>query len=83
MLYVVYAAPALLAEVALDAALVAGINRRLRKEDARHWLDSAFRHTWLPALIVASCLYAAGMAFQWAAPDARSIGDVVRALRAD
>ena len=81
MLYVIYAAPALLAEVALDAALVAGIYRKLRKEEARHWLGSAFRHTWLAAMIVAICLYAAGMAFQWAMPDARSIGDVVRALR--
>ena len=81
MFYVVYAAPVLLAEVALDAALVTGIYRRLRKEDARHWLGSAVRHTWLPALIAALCLYAAGMALQWAAPDARSIGDAVRAVR--
>ena len=80
MLYVVYAAPALLAEVALDAALVTGIYRKLRKEDARHWLDSAFRHTWLPAAIAAISLYAAGTLFQWAVPAARSMGDLVRAL---
>jgi hypothetical protein len=81
MLYVVYSAPVLLAEVALDAALVTGIYRRLRKEDARHWLGSAVRHTWLPAVIAATCLYAAGMALQWAMPDARSIVDIVRAVR--
>ena len=51
-----YAAPVLLAEVALDAALVAGIYRKLRKEDARYWLGSALRHTWLPAVIAAVCL---------------------------
>lgn len=81
IVYVVYVAPVLLAEVALDAALVTGIYRKLRQEDVRHWLDSAFRRTWLPAVIAAVCLYAAGAAFQWAMPDARSIGDVVRALR--
>jgi hypothetical protein len=78
--YVVYTAPVLLAEVALDAALVTGIYRKLRKEDARHWLGSALRHTWLPATIAAVCLWITGTALQWAMPDARSIGDVVRAL---
>jgi hypothetical protein len=78
--YVVYTAPVLLAEVALDAALVTGIYRKLRKEDARHWLHSALRHTWLPATIAAVCLWITGTALQWAMPDARSIGDVVRAI---
>ena len=80
MFYVVSAAPILLAEVALDAALVTGIYRRLRKEDARYWLGSALRHTWLPATIAAVCLWITGTALQWAMPGARSIGDVVRAL---
>jgi hypothetical protein len=30
---------------------VTGIYRKLRKEDARHWLGSALRHTWLPAVV--------------------------------
>ena len=80
MFYVVYAAPVLLAEIALDAALVAGIYRKLRKQDARYWLGSALRHTWKPAAIAAACLWVAGTALQWAVPYARSIGDVVRAL---
>ena len=45
--YVVYAAPALLAEVALDAALVGTIYRRLRKSDQRYWLETAVRRTWV------------------------------------
>ena len=80
MIYVVYAAPVLLAEIALDAALVAGIYRKLRKQDARYWLGSALRHTWKPAAVAAVCLWITGTALQWAVPDARSIGDVVRAL---
>ncbi len=80
MFYVVYAAPVLLAEIALDAALVAGIYRKLRKQDARYWLGSALRHTWKPAAVAALCLWVTGTALQWAVPYARSIGDVVRAL---
>ena len=78
MLYVVYLAPVLLAEVALDAALVTGIYRKLRKKDAGHWLGSAVRHTWLPATIAAVCIAFAGLVLQWAQPTARSIGDVFR-----
>jgi hypothetical protein len=80
MVYVVYAAPALLAEVALDAALVTGIYRRVRKQDLRHWLYSAVRSTVIPAVIVAVCMALAGAALQWAAPTALSIGDVFREL---
>ena len=80
MFSVVYAAPLLLAEVALDAALVGGVYRRLRREDARHWLGSAFRRTWLPALAISLLMMAAGFALQWAAPEARSIGGAMRLL---
>jgi hypothetical protein len=80
ILYVVYAAPILLAEVALDAALVTGLYRRIRREDARYWLESAVRRTWLPALIAALFLMAAGAAVQMAIPTADSIGDVWRTL---
>lgn len=78
VLYVVYLAPVLLAEVALDAALVTGIYRQLRKKDAGHWLGAAVRHTWLPATIAAVCIAFAGLVLQWAQPTARSIGDVFR-----
>lgn len=80
LVYVVWAAPLLLAEVALDAAVIGGLYRRLRREDARHWLDSAFRRTWLPATAISLTLMAVGFAAQWAVPTAQSIGDVVREL---
>ncbi|HJU43714.1 MAG TPA: hypothetical protein VJ691_12890 [Vicinamibacterales bacterium] len=78
LFYVVYYAPLLLAEVALDAALVTGIYRKLRKQDTGHWLGSAIRHTWKPAVIIALCLFVVGTVIQWAAPSARTIGDVFR-----
>lgn len=76
--YVVYYAPLMLAEIALDAALVTGIYRRLRKQDTSHWLGSAIRHTWKPAMAIAACLFVVGVVIQWAMPSAGTIGDVLR-----
>jgi uncharacterized membrane protein YgcG len=78
LLYVVYYAPLLLAEVALDAALVTGIYRKLRRQDTGHWLGSAIRRTWKPAVVIALCLFVGGSAIQWMAPAARTIGDILR-----
>ena len=79
--YVIYAAPLLLAEVALDAAVVSTLYRRLRKDDVSHWALTVLKRTWIPA--VALVLFAAigGYALQRIAPDARSIGGVIRELR--
>ncbi len=81
VLYVVYIAPILLAEVALDAALVTAVYRRLRPHDAQHWAVGVVRQTWIPATVLALCLSGAGFALQQVAPGARSIGGVVAHLR--
>lgn len=78
--YIVYAAPLLLAEVALDAALVSTLYRRLHKHDVGHWAGAAFRLTWLPATALTFFMAAAGFALQRIAPQAQSIGGVLRAL---
>lgn len=80
--YVIYIAPMLLAEVALDAALVSAVYRRLRKEDVGHWTGAVFRRTWIPAAILVIFMFVAGYAAQRLAPEARSIGGVIRALTA-
>ena len=77
-LWVVYAAPALFAELLFDAALAAGFYRRLRRGDARHWLDTALRHTVLPFFATLVVLIAFGFAVQHLRPDAHSIGDLLR-----
>lgn len=81
--YVIYAAPVLLAEVALDAALVSTLYRRLRRDDVGHWSGAVVRRTWMPAAVLIVSLMVGGYALQYLAPDARSIGGVVRALSAD
>ena len=78
--YVVYIAPLLLAEVVLDAVLVSTMYRRLRREDIRWWAASVFRRTCVPAMILMIFMGATGWALQQIAPDARSIGGVVREL---
>jgi hypothetical protein len=80
--FVVYSAPLLLAEVALDAALVSTVYRRLRREDAGHWAATALRQTWLSAGTLIVFMGVLGFAFQQLAPDARSIGGVLRHLLA-
>jgi hypothetical protein len=79
ILYVVYVAPALLAEVALDAALVSSVYRRLRRRDLGHWGTTVLRRTWAPAVIMIVFMSGAGYVLQHVAPDARSLGDIVRA----
>lgn len=75
---VVYSAPVLLAEVALDAALVGAVYRKLRREDQGWWATTALRKTWGSAAVLVAFMAVLGFALQKFAPDAVSIGDVVR-----
>lgn len=77
---VIYAAPLLLAEVALDAAIVGTLYRRLRREDSSHWVFTVVRRTWLPALLLIALAASLGYLLQAIAPGARSIGGVLAAL---
>jgi hypothetical protein len=78
--YVIYSAPVLLAEVAIDAAIMSGLYRRLTRRPASHWAMTVVRHTAIPALIVMVFAGLAGYAAQRLVPEARSIGGVIRAL---
>ena len=77
-LYVVWVAPILLAEILVDALLVAGVARGLKNAHGQHWLRSALRATWIPALIVFTFLALAGFVLEVAFPEAHSIGGVVK-----
>lgn len=71
---VVCAAPGLLAEVFLDVALVAALYKRLSHIERRHWLATAIRRTWMPALSAAVVLALAGALMQGLLPETKSIG---------
>jgi hypothetical protein len=78
--YVIYMAPVLLAEVALDAAIVSVLYRRLRRDEQGYWLTTVLKRTWAPALVLVAFTFLAGFALQMAAPEARSIGGVIRSV---
>jgi hypothetical protein len=79
--YVIYAAPLLLAEVALDAAIVSTLYRRLRQDDVSHWAVTVLKRTWMSAAALMVFAALGGYAMQQIAPEARSIGGVIRELR--
>ena len=76
VVYVIYLAPLLLAEVLVDGVLLVGFYKRLKRPEPEHWALCAVRRTWIPAIIVAVTFFFAGVVFQSLAPDARSIGGV-------
>jgi hypothetical protein len=81
VMYVISTAPVLLSEVALDAAIVSTLYGRLRKQDMSHWAVTVLRRTWVPALGLLALAAVGGYALERAAPEAQSIGSVIRALR--
>lgn len=55
---------------------MAGLYKRVKQIEPRHWMRAALRQTLLPAILVALFFTVAGYALQKAVPDAYSIGDV-------
>jgi hypothetical protein len=76
-LFVVWSAPMLFAEISVDALLSAGLYRRLRHLEPRHWMRAAVRRTIVPFLLTTVAVGAAGFGMQHFAPDAHSIGQVM------
>jgi hypothetical protein len=79
-LWILWIAPALLAEVLVDGLVMTALYKRLRQPQPTNWLASAVRRTWIPALAVALLLSAAGWLLQRAVPDARSLGAAWKAV---
>ena len=74
--YIIYIAPVLLAEILVDGALVAGLYKRVKPLEQRHWLRAAVRRTLLPAILVVIFFTIAGYALQKAVPEAHTMGEV-------
>ena len=81
--WIVWIAPTLFAELTLDAALATGLYKRLKKIEGDHWLRTAIRRTIWPFVGVAVLFTAAGAAMHAYAPQAKSIGQVIKQMRAD
>jgi hypothetical protein len=81
--YIVYLAPALFAELLVDGALTASLYRRMRGLKTRHWLESALRRTAVPFAVTAAGLAVIGYALHAYAPQAHTLGEVLRHFRMD
>jgi len=78
MIYsVIYSAPILFAELAVDGLLSASLYHRLRKTESSHWLKTALRRTAWPFALTAAIVSACGWGMSHYAPEAHSIGEVV------
>lgn len=76
-LFVVWSAPILFAEILVDALLAAGLYRRLRSLERRHWMVAALKRTIIPFALTTLLVAGAGWGMQAHAPGARSIGEVL------
>jgi len=83
MFYVVYIAPVFLAEILVDALLVAGLYKRLKSVEPRHWLRSCVRRTLVPVLLAVALFIAAGYLMERIAPGAHSIGSFWQEINSD
>jgi hypothetical protein len=81
--WIVWTAPALFAELVLDAFFVGGLYHRLRRGDSSAWVGTALRRTALPFLFTGALFVFAGWLAQGKYPEARSIGEVVSRVRSD
>lgn len=72
--YVVYQAPVLMAEVALDGALVGTLYHRLRECERQHWLHAVWSHTRWPLLAMLLVMWLVGWGLGQAAPGAVTLG---------
>lgn len=74
---------ALLLEVAFEVVFAGVVVRRLgRRETLGDWSGRLVRGTWLPALLVGLALVSAAGWLQKKAPEARTVAEAVRVLRA-
>lgn len=78
--YLVWQAPLLLAEVAFEAAMAAGLVRSVRKVNDPGWVGGALSASWKPfALILLFSIMAATLAEKYA-PDARTLPQAIHQL---
>lgn len=80
--WVIWIAPALLAELALDAVLSAGLYRRLKRPaPGAHWLSTTLRHTGKPFVVATLSLLVAGAVMGLLVPDATSLSEFLAHYR--
>lgn len=77
-LYVIVAAPTLLAEALVDGVFLTTMARRVGSPAPPHWLAGVVRRTWLPALIMAGVFSVVGFGLEAWAPGATTMAEALR-----
>lgn len=80
IIYVVWIAPILFAELLIDAAVVGSLYKPVKNIERTHWLLTALKKTGIPALVVLILFAVAGFIMQAAVPEAVTIGEFFRAV---
>ena len=78
--YVIYAAPSILADAAVEAALAAVLARRAKKIDRPTWVGSLLAATLVPAFAVLLFSVIFGAVVEHYCPEANRLRDVVHCL---
>lgn len=74
LVWVLSMAPVFLAEIVLDAILIATLYKRLRKVDGAYWLQAMIRRTRVPFLVAVFIAGIGGTILHWYAPEAQTPG---------
>lgn len=74
LVWVLSMAPVFLAEIVLDAILIATLYKRLRKLDGAYWWQAMVRRTRVPFLLAVFIAGVGGTMLHWYAPGAQTLG---------
>ena len=80
-IFLVWEAPAVLAEAAFNAVLAASLVRSTKRMNEPDWVGSVFKATWMPFAIVFSMALVAGSAMHHYLPKAIRVMDVIHKVR--
>ncbi len=81
VIYLIWAAPTILAEAAFAGLLSAGLVRSTRRIASGDWMTSVIGNTWVAFGVVSILAIGFAVYAQHVYPDARTLADVVRHLR--
>jgi len=76
--FLIWQAPAILAEAAFDAVLATTLVRSTRRMNEPDWMGSIFKATWKPFAVVLALTIVAGWAMHHYIPEAARMMDVIR-----
>lgn len=74
LVWILSMAPIFLAEIVLDAILIATLYKRLRKVDGAYWLQAMVRRTRFSFLVAVCIAGIGGTVLHWYAPEAQTLG---------